>query len=105
MIAISFINGVALRKEKVTPNGIPDSINPRNGRMAEHEQNGVTIPSDGAIIFPVKSDLPSNALCLRSGENQVRIIPTKKMMMTSNIHTLRTSKRKKRTVGKMCSGG
>ena len=67
-IATSFIIGAAIRKENVTPNGIPDSINPRKSGIAEQEQNGVTIPNDAAITFPVKSDFPSSALRVRSGE-------------------------------------
>ena len=36
--ATSLIIGAAIRNEKVTPNGTPDSTNPRNNGMAEHEQ-------------------------------------------------------------------
>jgi len=57
-----------MRKEKVTPNGTPDSTNPKNNGIAEHEQNGVTTPSKEARTFPVKSDLPSSNLRVLSGE-------------------------------------
>jgi hypothetical protein len=40
----SLINGDAIRKVKVTPNGIPAPKNPINNGIEEHEQNGVIIP-------------------------------------------------------------
>ena len=52
--ATSFIIGEDIRNENVTPSGTPDSTNPRNKGIAEHEQNGVTIPKAEAITFPVK---------------------------------------------------
>jgi len=66
--ATSLIMGAAIRKEKVTPSGIPASTNPRNRGMAEQEQKGVTIPNTEAITFPAKSDFPSSALRVFSGE-------------------------------------
>jgi hypothetical protein len=66
-MATSLIIGEEIRKEKVTPRGTPDSTNPKNKGMAEQEQNGVTTPSDAAIIFPVKVLFPSSALRVFSG--------------------------------------
>ena len=66
--ATSLIMGAAIRNEKVTPNGTPDSTNPRNNGMAEHEQKGVTIPSMEASTFPAKVDLPSSIFRVRSAE-------------------------------------
>lgn len=42
--AASFTRGEAIRKEKVTPNGIPASTNPMKIGTAEHEQKGVKAP-------------------------------------------------------------
>ena len=44
-----------MRNENVTPSGIPDSTNPMNSGTAEHEQNGVTIPSMAASTLPTPS--------------------------------------------------
>jgi hypothetical protein len=60
--------GAAIRKEKVTPRGTPDSTNPRNRGIAEQEQKGVTIPSREANIFPVNVDFPSSIFLVFSGE-------------------------------------
>jgi len=94
--------GAAIRKEKVTPSGIPDSTKPRNRGIAEQEQNGVTIPSIEAMTFPVKSDFPSNAFRVLSGVKKLRIIPTTKMITTNNKSTFGTSKMKKRRVSVRC---
>jgi hypothetical protein len=94
--------GAAIRNENVTPSGIPDSTNPRNRGMAEHEQNGVTIPSMDAITFPVKSDLPSSAFRVLSGVKKLRMIPTMKMISTSKSRTLGTSKIKNRRASVRC---
>ena len=74
----------------------PDSTNPRNKGIAEHEQNGVTIPKKPANTLPVKRDLPSKILQVFSGEKYERIIPTMKIINASNISTFGTSKMKKR---------
>ena len=94
--ATSLIIGAAIKKEKVTPSGIPDSTKPRNRGMAEHEQKGVTIPSREASMFPVKSDFPSNAFRVRSGVKKLLMIPTTKMIRTRSSKTLGTSKMKNR---------
>jgi len=88
--------GAAIRKEKVTPNGMPDSTKPRNSGIAEHEQNGVTMPSRDAITFPVKRDLPSSAFRVLSAVKKLRMIPTTKIINTSKRRTLGTSKMKNR---------
>ena len=44
--------GDAIRNEKVTPKGTPDSTNPMKRGTAEHEQNGVIIPIKAAATFP-----------------------------------------------------
>jgi hypothetical protein len=79
--------GAAIRKEKVTPNGIPASTNPMNKGTAEQEQNGVTTPNRLASIFPTKSGFPSSALLVFSGEKKLLMIPTIKMIETSNKNT------------------
>ena len=71
--------------------------------MAEHEQNGVTIPKADAITFPVKVFFPSSALRVRSGVKYVRIIPTKKIISVRSIMTLGNSKTKKRTASVRCA--
>lgn len=68
--ATSLIIGAAIRKENVTPIGIPASTNPKNKGTAEQEQNGVTIPSMEAIMFPVNKGLPSSAFLVFSGEKK-----------------------------------
>jgi len=51
--ATSLTMGEVIRKEKVTPRGIPDSTKPIKIGTEEQEQNGVTTPSSEAIICPV----------------------------------------------------
>jgi hypothetical protein len=89
------IIGAAIRKEKVTPSGIPASTNPRKRGIAEQEQKGVTMPNNDAITFPVKSDFPSSALRVFSGEKYVLSTPTIKMINTNSNITLGTSYIKK----------
>ena len=78
--ATSLIMGAAIRKEKVTPKGIPASTKPKNRGMAEQEQNGVMIPNTDAITLPMKRGFPSSAFLVFSGEKKVLTIPTTKMM-------------------------
>jgi hypothetical protein len=89
--ATSLIIGAAIKNEKVTPNGIPASTNPRKSGIAEQEQKGVTIPSNEAITLPANNDFPSSAFLVFSGEKYVLIIPTRKMIRTSNKSTFGTS--------------
>jgi hypothetical protein len=51
-----------MRKERFTPNGIPDSKKPIKIGIDEHEQKGVTVPSNAPIILP---DTPLNLLRIR----------------------------------------
>src|SRR5664280_291564 len=101
--ATSLIIGEEIRKENVTPRGTPDSTNPRNKGIAEHEQKGVTIPNADAITLPVKVFFPSSALRVRSGVKYVLIMPTKKIISVSNIMTLGNSKTKKRIASVRCA--
>ena len=87
----------------MTPRGTPDSTKPRNNGIAEHEQNGVTIPNADAITLPVKVFFPSSALRVRSWVKYVRIIPTKKIISVSNIMTFGNSKTKKRRASVRCA--
>jgi hypothetical protein len=50
--------GLAIRKENVTPNGIPASTNPINKGTEEQEQKGVIAPSPMANILATNFDLP-----------------------------------------------
>ena len=43
--------GDEIKKENVTPNGSPALVNPIKSGIDEHEQNGVTVPSNAAIQF------------------------------------------------------
>lgn len=87
MMATSLIKGAAIRKENVTPRGMPDSTNPRKSGMAEQEQKGVTIPKRLAIILPTSNGLPSNDFRVFSGEKKERIIPTRKITMSRSRKT------------------
>ena len=43
--------GDEIKKENVTPSGSPALVNPMKSGIDEHEQNGVTVPNNAAIIF------------------------------------------------------
>ena len=43
--------GEEIKKENVTPIGNPALVNPIKIGILEHEQNGVTVPSNAEIIF------------------------------------------------------
>jgi hypothetical protein len=77
--ATSLIIGAAIKNENVIPTGIPVSIKPRKSGIAEHEQKGVTIPSNDAITLPVNNDLRSKYFLVFSGENQERTMPARKI--------------------------
>jgi hypothetical protein len=53
------------------------------------------MPNNDAITFPVKSDFPSSALRVFSGEKYVLSTPTIKMINTNSNITLGTSYIKK----------
>jgi hypothetical protein len=44
-------SGDEIRKEKVTPTGSPALENPMKSGIDEHEQKGVTVPSNAAREF------------------------------------------------------
>jgi len=71
--------------------------------MAEQEQNGVTIPSSAAKMFPKMLFLPPSALRVRSGVKKVRTIPTKKIINVSSNSTLGNSKTKNQIASVQCS--
>ena len=48
----SLMRGEVIRKEKLTPSGMPASRNPKNIGIDEQEQNGVTAPKSAAKKFP-----------------------------------------------------
>jgi len=83
--------GAEIRKEKVTPNGTPDSTKPINNGTAEQEQKGVTVPSKAASTLPTYSRLWDRMRRVRSGENQERITATQKMMIVNSRKILRVS--------------
>ena len=76
--AISFTMGAAMRKEKVIPRGTPARTKPINSGTAEQEQKGVTTPRKAAIILARPRERPVIRDIVRSGENQILIIPIKK---------------------------
>ena len=49
--ATSFTRGDVIKKENVTPNGIPPCTNPINKGTDEQEQKGVTAPNIDANKF------------------------------------------------------
>jgi hypothetical protein len=67
-MATSFIIGDAMRKEKVTPNGTPDSTNPMKSGTAEQEQKGVIMPIKAATTFPRYSFLFPKAFLTFRGD-------------------------------------
>ena len=46
------MRGLAIKKLKVTPTGIPDERNPIKTGTALQEQNGVTTPAEAATMLP-----------------------------------------------------
>ena len=86
--------GAAMRKENVTPRGIPVVTNPMKRGTAEHEQNGVTTPRREAKTLPVDSRRPLRMRRVRSGVKKERTIPTPKTTTRRSINTFGASKRK-----------
>ena len=43
--------GDEIKNENVTPSGSPALVNPIKSGMDEQEQNGVTVPSNAAMIL------------------------------------------------------
>ena len=65
--ATSLTMGAEIRNENVTPSGTPACTKPMNSGTAEHEQNGVTMPSDAAITLATPSLRPASSARVRSG--------------------------------------
>ncbi len=68
-----------------------------NSGTAEHEQNGVTIPSSAASTLPTDSRLPARMRRVRSGVKNDRTMPTPNTTSTSSISTFGDSKTKNST--------
>ena len=49
--ATSLTSGEVMRKEKVTPNGMPPFTKPMNSGIDEHEQKGVIAPKRDAMRY------------------------------------------------------
>ncbi len=58
---------------------------------AEHEQNGVTMPSVAASTLPTPSRRPDRKARVRSGETKVCTMPITKTMAVSSSRTLGVS--------------
>jgi hypothetical protein len=56
-IATSFTKGEVIRKEKVTPKGIPPLRNPTNKGIEEHVQKGVIAPNNDAKKYSNQNNL------------------------------------------------
>ena len=89
--ATSLMSGAAIRKEKVTPSGMPDSTKPMKSGTAEQEQKGVTMPSVAANTLPTPWRLPPNSARVRSGLKKVRTMLIRKIMPASKSRILGTS--------------
>ena len=85
------IIGAAIRNEKVTPRGMPDSTKPMKSGTAEQEQKGVMTPSPAASVLPKPRRLPPSRRRVCSGLKKERRIVTRKMMPLSNSKILGTS--------------
>ena len=83
------------KKEKVTPKGTPASIKPKNKGTALHEQNGVTMPKSAANILPMYFFSWLRIALVLSGEKNVLIKDTIKMMTVSNRNIFTVSYKKK----------
>ena len=95
--AISLTIGVAIKKEKVTPNGIPLSTKPMKSGTAEQEQKGVTTPNPAANTLPIPSRLPPSKARVCSGLKNERTRVTIKIIPVNSSKILGTSYRKKLT--------
>ena len=58
-----------------------------NSGTAEHEQKGVTMPSEAASTLPTPSRLPDSIARVRSGEKKVWMMPMTKTMPVSSKTT------------------
>jgi hypothetical protein len=73
--ATSLIIGEAIRKEKVTPTGIPASTKPMNSGTEEQEQNGVIAPRVTAMPRACQSGRLRTYSRTRSGDRKARSSP------------------------------
>ena len=71
--------GEEIKNENVTPNGSPALVKPINNGMDEHEQNGVTVPSNAEIQFEREYEVFRE---LQSGKGSADLIYVPKR----NIH-------------------
>jgi hypothetical protein len=78
--AISLMRGLAIKKLRVTPIGIPDERNPIKTGTALHEQNGVTTPAEAAIALPKPCRFPPKNALVRSMVIKERSIVTTKVI-------------------------
>ena len=62
-----------------------------NSGTAEHEQNGVTMPSSAAMTLPTASLLPARMRRVRSGVKKLRMMPTPKTTTAKSMSTLGVS--------------
>ena len=95
--ATSLTIGELIRKAKVTPRGTPASTKPMKRGTAEHEQNGVTMPSPAAANDPGTRPRPASTGRIRSGGKKPRISVTTVTMPRSRSKTFGRSSRKKAT--------
>ena len=89
--ATSLITGAAIRNEKVTPNGMPDSTKPINSGTAEHEQKGVMTPSEAARTLPTPARRPPSQARVCSALKNERSRVMRKIMPPSSRMILGTS--------------
>ncbi len=59
--------GDEIKKEKVTPIGKPALVKPINNGMDEHEQKGVTVPSNAPVRLALNPFIPPRICRVRSG--------------------------------------
>ena len=62
-----------------------------NSGTAEHEQNGVTMPSDAASTLPTPSRRPASRRRVRSGEKKLRTTPMANTTSASRSSTFGVS--------------
>ena len=97
--------GAEIRNENVTPSGTPAVTNPMNSGTAEHEQNGVTMPSSAASTLPADSLRPARIRRVRSGVKNERTMPTPNTTSISSISTFGDSKTKNSTAEAQAGAG
>ena len=91
MSATSLTIGAEMRNENVTPSGTPAVTKPMKSGTAEHEQNGVTMPSAAANTLATISRRPAIRRRVRAGVKNERTTPMPKTTSTSSIRTFGAS--------------